>query len=161
MLYRWLIILHALYYMTVHTNFTWINCCSLCLDTQTECSYSTTEFKYPNSYGNFPNGSYFQSGYVQSCISNNFSTLCNEDLSVSKAEQICLSIGGYRIAHTTPLYGTEEDFRPPLDRRGFFGVNCSNGFSQFDTYNCNFSTSEDSCEMEGNAALITCVNGNN
>ena len=111
-------------------------------------------------YGNYPNGSSLTIGYVQACINNTQSTLCNNALSNEDAQLICRSVGpSNTIGHSSALFGSKNDFRTPLTRNGFYDISCPSYSSQFNTYDCNSTSSSDSCASEGGAALISCVEG--
>ena len=133
-------------------------CCSAlpCTVHESSC-YSSASFYSPNAYGNFPNGTSLNIGYVVSCINNTEHVVCSNGLGEHEAQLVCRAIGGYTVGHSTPLFGSREDFRPPLRNGGAYDISCPSYSSQFNTYDCNITSTTGGCVSE--AALITCVDG--
>ena len=112
----------------------------------------------PNTRGQFPNGTYFISGYMEVCLNGSYHTLCNETLDVESLSKFCYSFTSYRLGYPGILFGSESDYLKPESSLGFYNISCE--YNYFSETSCSYSTVEGislGCDAYGGPALVTCV----
>ena len=113
---------------------------------------------YQPSYasGRFSNGTRFQTSYVEVCTDGSFRLLCNDNLDVQVASQLCYQSTGFTLGYPGALYGSLEDYLLPSTSNGIYDINCNNITDRFNVFDCSFSTNA-GCSANGGPALVTCV----